>query len=68
MTLTCTVSRRANGKWLARHSGSSTGQVEVTTPTREKVLTKMRDELQSGRWTLAVWVSRITRPGRWTRR
>ena len=46
MKLTCTVSRLANGKWLAKHTGSSTGQVEVTAPTREEALTKMRDELQ----------------------
>jgi hypothetical protein len=45
MKLTCTVSRLANGKWLAKHTGSSTGQVEVTAPTREEALTKMRDEL-----------------------
>ena len=45
MKLTCTVSRLANGKWMARHAGSSTGQVEVTAPTREEALTKMRDEL-----------------------
>ena len=29
MKLTCTVSRLANGKWLARHTGSSTGRVEL---------------------------------------
>ena len=46
MKLTCTVSRLASGKWLARHAGSSTGQVEVTAPTREEALTKLRDELQ----------------------
>jgi hypothetical protein len=46
MKLTCTISRLANGKWLARHSGSSTGQVEVTALTREEALTKMRNELQ----------------------
>ena len=46
MKLTCTVSRLANGKWLARHTRSSTGQVEVTAPTREEALTKLRDELQ----------------------
>ena len=46
MKLTCTVSRLANGKWLAQHAGSSTGQVEVTAPTREEALTKLRDELQ----------------------
>jgi hypothetical protein len=46
MRLICTVSHLTNGKWLARHSGSSTGQVEVTALTREEALTKMRDELQ----------------------
>ena len=46
MRLTCTVSHLANGKWVARHTGSSTGQVEVTALTREEALTKMRDELQ----------------------
>ena len=49
MKLTCTVSRLANGKWLARHTGSSTGQVEVTAPTREEALTKLRNELRY-RW------------------
>ena len=46
MILTCTVSHLPTGKWLARHTGSSTGRVEVTAPTREEALTKMRDELQ----------------------
>ena len=46
MKLTCTVSRLANGKWLPRHTSSSTGLVEVTALTREEALTKMRDELQ----------------------
>lgn len=46
MMLTCSVSRLANAKWLARHTGSTTGQVEVTAPTREETLTKMPNELQ----------------------
>lgn len=46
MKLTCALSHLANGKWLARHTGSSTGHVEVTASTREEVLTKMRNELQ----------------------
>ena len=46
MKLACTLSHLANGKWLARYTGSSTGQVEVTALTREEALTKMRDELQ----------------------
>jgi hypothetical protein len=44
MKLTCTVSRLANGNWLVRHTGSSTGQVEVTAPTREEALTKLRED------------------------
>ena len=67
MKLTCTVSRLAGGKWLARHTGSSTGLVEITAATREEALAKMRDELQyriewcpcSGAWgdtvELQVW-------------
>ena len=46
MKLTCTLFHLADGKWLARHSGSSTGQVEVTAATRDGALTKMCDELQ----------------------
>ena len=46
MKLTCTLSRLANGKWLARHTGSATGQVEVMAPTREEARTKLRNELQ----------------------
>ncbi len=46
MKLTCILSRLANGKWLAKHTESSTGQVEVTAPTREEALTKLRVELQ----------------------
>ena len=46
MRLACTVSRLANGKWLVRHTGSSTGRVEVTALTRGAALTKMRNELQ----------------------
>jgi hypothetical protein len=46
MKLTCALSRLTNGNWLARHTGSSLGSVEVTAPTREEALTKMRNELQ----------------------
>jgi hypothetical protein len=46
MKLACTDSRLADGRRLARHTGSSTGQVEVTAPTREEALAQMRDELQ----------------------
>jgi hypothetical protein len=46
MKLTCTLARLPNGKWVARHNGSSTGQFEVAAATREETLTKMRNELQ----------------------
>jgi hypothetical protein len=35
-----------NGTWLVRHSSSALGTVEVSAPSREEALTKMRDELQ----------------------
>ena len=47
MKLTCTLARLPNGKWVARHNGSSTGQFEVAAATREETLTKMRNELRS---------------------
>jgi hypothetical protein len=46
MKLSCSLSHLANGKWLARHAGASTGRVEVTVPTRQEALAKLRDELQ----------------------
>ncbi len=46
MKLTCTLTRLPTGKWLARHTGSSTGRVDITAATREEALAKMRDELQ----------------------
>jgi hypothetical protein len=36
MKFTCTLSHLAGGDWLARHTGSSVGGVEVTAPTREE--------------------------------
>ena len=46
MKFTCTLSHLANGKWLARHTASTLGQVEVTAPTREEALVKLRNELR----------------------
>jgi hypothetical protein len=46
MKLSCTISRLPNGRWQARHSGSSLGSVEVSGSSREEALTKMRNELQ----------------------
>jgi hypothetical protein len=46
MRAACTLSRRRDGTWLVRHSSPILGTVEVSGPTREATLTKMRDELQ----------------------
>ena len=46
MKALCTISRRPNGTWLVLHSSSAPGTVEVSGPSREEALTKMRDELQ----------------------
>ena len=46
MRFTCTLSRLGNGTWLVRHTGSPLGNVEVTAPTREEALAKMRQELR----------------------
>ena len=46
MKFTCTLSHPANGRWLARHTGSAVGQVEAMALTREEALMKMRNELQ----------------------
>jgi len=34
------------GVWSVRHSSPALGTVEVSAPTREEALTKMRNELQ----------------------
>ena len=49
MKFACTLSRLTNGNWLARSTGPSLGQVEVTAPTREEALRKLRNELRY-RW------------------
>jgi hypothetical protein len=46
MKTACTLSRRRDGTWLVRHSSSTLGTVEVSGPSREEALTKMRNELQ----------------------
>jgi hypothetical protein len=46
MKAPCTLSRMGNGTWLVRHSSSPLGTVEVSASSREKALTKMRNELQ----------------------
>lgn len=46
MKAPCTVSQKQDGTWIVRHSSDNLGTVEITDPTREKALTRMRDELQ----------------------
>jgi hypothetical protein len=45
MKFSCTLKQQSNGQWLARHAGSRLGTVEVTAPTREEALAKLRSEL-----------------------
>jgi hypothetical protein len=35
-----------DGAWLVRHSSSILGTVQISGPSREEALTKMRNELQ----------------------
>jgi hypothetical protein len=46
MKFSCTVERRADGNWCARHAGSTVGAVEVTAASRQAALDKLRNELQ----------------------
>ena len=46
MQVLCTLNRTPNGSWHVRHSSSALGNVDVTGPSREEALTKMRNELQ----------------------
>jgi hypothetical protein len=46
MKAACTIHQLAAGRWQARHTSSQLGAVEVTAPTRDQALTKLRDELQ----------------------
>ena len=46
MKFSCTLERLTNGNWVARHTGSALGTVEVIAPTPEEALTKMRNELR----------------------
>ena len=46
MQALCTLNRTPNGTWHVRHSSSALGDVDVTGPSREEALTKMRNELQ----------------------
>ena len=46
MIAPCTVSQTCHRTWLVRHSSAEFGTVEVSAPSREEALTKMRNELQ----------------------
>lgn len=46
MKAACTLSRTRDGAWLVRHASAGLGTVEVSAPSRDEALTKMRDELQ----------------------
>jgi hypothetical protein len=46
MKFPCTVRQLGDGRWLARHMGSRLGKVEVTAPSRDETLAKLRGELR----------------------
>ena len=46
MRAACTLRRMRDGTWLVRHSSPILGTVQISGPSREAALTKMRDELQ----------------------
>jgi hypothetical protein len=46
MKYTCTLTHLPNGQWLACHTGSKLGPVEVTAASRDEVQDKLRNELQ----------------------
>lgn len=46
MKYACLLIPLSDGRWLARHSGSALGMVEVTAATRDAARVKLRDELQ----------------------
>jgi len=46
MKFPCTLHQRPDGRWLARHSGSSVGAVEAIANSRTEALDKLRNELQ----------------------
>lgn len=46
MTFRCTITRENNNQWRVRHAGATVGSVEVTAPSREQAIEKMRNELR----------------------
>lgn len=45
MRFNCSIQQRGD-QWAVRHAGSDLGDVEVTAPTRDEALDKMRNELR----------------------
>jgi len=46
MKLTATIVRSDAGRWTLRHESPDLGRVEITAPTREEALEKLRGELR----------------------
>lgn len=46
MKFTSTILRDSGGQWLVRHKSHEVGLVEVTAPTREQAVEKLRREIR----------------------
>ena len=46
MKFQCTIIRRNDGRWSARHTSSDMGDIEVTADSREAAIEKMENELR----------------------
>ena len=46
MKFACTISRRSDGRWSARHAGDDMGTIEVTADSRDAAIEKMENELR----------------------
>jgi len=46
MKYDCTLRQLPDGRWLARHTGSKLGLVEVTADSRQAAQVKLQNELQ----------------------
>jgi hypothetical protein len=46
MKAPCSLRQQRNGTWMIGHSSSALGTVEISAPTREEALRRLRDELQ----------------------
>ena len=45
MKFSSTIVRTKDGQWSLRHEGPDVGRVEVTAPTREQAVEKLRGEI-----------------------